>query len=306
MNLESLLIGESSTIKRLRKEIPKLGRSQKHLLIKGEPGTGKASLAKLIHQASNSRGSLVVLSPQAVSEQEINQSFDQSTKGASRVLIQNIEEFSYLAQSAIQSSIEKLPKKPFVQVIVTTKGNLGELQREGKIMPELYQLLKDFETIVMPPLRQRVEDISLLIEHFTKVACQSLGVKLKLIDINTLDFLVRREWKENIQELKSVVEQAVFMSEGKEIELPEYLYDEQTLVGEMMASIRARRAFRFDKSLANLEKTLIERTLDSVGFNQVRAAEILNLSEANFRYRLKKFKIQQKTERLKPSTGSKS
>ncbi|MBI4548568.1 MAG: sigma-54-dependent Fis family transcriptional regulator [Ignavibacteriae bacterium] len=297
MDIETSLIGESSIIRRLKKEIPKLAKLQKHLLIKGEPGTGKALVAKLIRQASNSQGSFVSLHPLGTSEQEIKEAFAKLGKNSDRILIQHIEEFSFLGQSAIHASIERLPKKPFMQAIVTSKKNLGELQKDGKLIHELYELLKSFESIAIPPLSQRTDDIPLLVEHFTKVACQSIGVKLKAININVLDFLVRREWKENIRELKSVIEQAVFMSEGKEVELPEYLYDEHSLLEEMMGSIKAKRIFRFDKSLSNLEKTLIERTLEAVGHNQSRAAEILNLSEANLRYRLKKFKIYKPTRK---------
>ena len=295
MNIESL-IGESGFIKRMRREIPKLAKLQSHILLKGERGTGKAILAKLIHNMSLSKGSILTITPLAMTEIEIKGLSERLDKEVTRILIQDIEEFSFLSQATISTAIQKLPKKPFVQVIVTTKSSLGELRKQGKILDELVEILQNFETISVPSLNQHMEDIPLLIEHFVKNACEGIGVKLKTIDVNILDFLVRREWQDNIRELKSVVEQAVFMSENKEIELPEYLYDEYALLEGMVKCIKARKAFKFDKSLLNLEKTLLERTLDVAGYNQSKAAEILRLSEANLRYRLKKFKIYKPTK----------
>ncbi len=106
-----------------------------------------------------------------------------------------------------------------------------------------------------------------------------------------MDFLVRREWKENVRELKSVVERAVFSSSSDYLELPESLIDEYAQLEGIISNIKAKQAFSFDKSLYNLEKRLIERVLDSVGNNQSKTASILKLSEANLRYRLKKFHI---------------
>ena len=106
-----------------------------------------------------------------------------------------------------------------------------------------------------------------------------------------MDFLSRRSWTDNIRELKSVIEQAVFTSHDGPVELPTYLVDEYSQLDGMIAKIKEKKSFLFDESLSNLEKTLIERALEIAGFNQTKAAELLNLSEANLRYRLRKFHI---------------
>ena len=131
----------------------------------------------------------------------------------------------------------------------------------------------------------------MLVEHFIKAACESMNMELKAIDVNSLDFLVRREWTGNVAELRSVVESTVLTSHDGTLALPESLVNEQLQLESMVKNIRQKRAFPFDSSLSNLEKTLIEKALDVVDYNQTRAAEILNLSEANLRYRLRKFHI---------------
>jgi DNA-binding NtrC family response regulator len=98
-------------------------------------------------------------------------------------------------------------------------------------------------------------------------------------------------WKQNILELKNVVEKSVLTSEGEDIELPENLVNEYVQLEGMISNITEKKAFSFDKSLSNLEKVLIEKTLATVGYNQEKAAKILNISSPNFRYRLRKFKI---------------
>ncbi len=114
---------------------------------------------------------------------------------------------------------------------------------------------------------------------------------MKVIDINAMDFLVRRTWNENVRELKTVIEASVLATQEDIIELPQSLIDEPTQLKNMMDRIVGKRAFPFDESLSNLEKTLIERAMAVVNYNQVKAAAILNISEANLRYRLRKFHI---------------
>ena len=291
MKIEEILIGQSSVLKRLRNEIPGLAKLQRHILVKGDPGTGKATVSKLIHAASKSPRPLLTLNPSSDTELEVKETFTKVKAVASSILVQDIGEFSFILQAQISNMIRHLPKKPFTRVFVTAKKGINELQKQGKLIDDLAEILKQFETLTIPSLGQRTEDIPLLVEFFIKNACETIDVKPKAIDINVLDFLVRKEWKENVGELKSVIEKAVFTSQGETIDLPETLVNEYLQLEGMVTNIKEKKQFSFDKSLYNLEKTLIEKTLEAVSDNQTRAAEILNISEANLRYRLKKFHI---------------
>ena len=287
MNLESSLIGKSSLIKKLRKEIPRLAKFN-HILLIGEKGAGKSLIARLIHEASKSKRS--ILNSLTPSEENIKETFEKSNTDTT-IFIQEIEGFSFLNQGIIAHVIDSLSKKLSPKIIITAKKNIQQLKKEGTLLDSLYDTLNTFDEAEIPPLSERTEDIPLLVEHFMNNACERIGTELKVIDINALDFLVRREWKENILELKSVIEKSVLTSENETIELPKYLVDEYVQLSGIMSNIEKKKAFSFDKSLSNLEKTLIEKTLEAVSHNQTKAAEILNITDANLRYRLRKFKI---------------
>ena len=290
MNLELKFIGKSGSIKKIREDFPQLSRLSR-ILITGEPGTGKSLAARLIHESSKSHTKLLTLHPSSSHEENITEAFKSLTANTT-LLIQGIEEFPFVSQGNIAQHLNTLHKKHASQIIVTSKKNIQELKKEGGLLKDIYEILRTFHTITIPPLNKRTEDIPLLVEHFIKNACESVGTKLKVIDINALDFLIRREWKGNVLELKSVIEKTVLTSDKKTIELPDYLIDEYAQFEGIISNIKEKKSFPFDKSLSNLEKTLIEKTLEAVGYHQAKAAELLNITPENLRYRLRKFKIQ--------------
>jgi DNA-binding NtrC family response regulator len=177
------------------------------------------------------------------------------------------------------------------RVIVTIAGEFEEAVDSKRLHPDLAAITGKYHRLCVPPLSKRVADIPLLADAFVKGAAAAANRPPKAIKPATEDFLKRRTWKGNVRELKAVVERATMESEGDELDLPTELIDETAQLRGIISNIADRRRFSFDKSLSNLEKTLIERTLREVSANQSHAAEILNLSEANLRYRMKKFKI---------------
>lgn len=291
MNLESELIGTSKAVHRLREVIQRLAQKNSHIIITGDRGVGKTTVARLIHEASGAKGSMVTLNPSTTSDLGTKEILSNLTPSVSTLLIQGIGEFSFVHQAAMHKALLRLQAKPSTRVIITTQTRISDLGRERKLFEDLHEILKSFEVITIPRLSDRTEDIPLLVEHFIKNACDAIGARLKVIDTNTLDILMRKDWKQNITELKSLIEKAAFASNSEIVELSEHLVDEATQVKSIVERISEKKAFSFDKSLSNLEKTFIERALDAAGGNQSRAAEFLNLSEANFRHRLRKYNI---------------
>ena len=289
--MDPSFIGKSNAVKKLQKEFLRLTKLQKNILIHGDKGAGKTTAASLLHAWSKRDGKIVVLSSAASTEEEVKAFFDRDAKNIATIVFEDIQDFSFLYQAKFARFLQNLPGKPFVQIIVTASKSLDQLRNDRKLLDDLYAKVKHFEEIEIPSLRERREDIPMLVEHFIKAACESMNMELKAIDVNSLDFLVRREWAGNVGELKSIVESTVLTSHDGTLALPESLINEQLQLESMVKNIRQKRVFSFDSSLSNLEKTLIEKTLDAVDYNQTRAAEILNLSEANLRYRLRKFHI---------------
>jgi DNA-binding NtrC family response regulator len=291
MNLESELIGTSKAIQTLREAVLRVSKKSSHVTITGDRGVGKTDVARLIHEASGARGSMVTLNPSTMTDSEIKEILGNLTPSVSTLLIQGVGEFSFVHQAAMRKALLRLQAKPSTRVIITTQGKISDLARERKLFEDLHEILKSFDVIAVPRLSDRTEDIPLLVEHFIKNACDAIGARLKVIDTNTLDILMRKDWKENITELKSLIEKAVFASNSEIVQLSERLVDEATQVRSIIERISDKKTFSFDKSFSNLEKTFIERALEVAGGNQTRAAALLNLSEANFRHRLRKYNI---------------
>jgi len=291
MNTDQYLIGESEFVKRLNKEIPKLARQRRSILIVGAAGAGRGFLAQAIHRASGATSVVLSFNPISSTESEISELFTTRPGENTRLLFHDIDDFSFLHQTRIARFIAQLPAQHAIQIIATAKSEAADLLRADRIVQELGEVLKGFTSVPIPSLHERPEDIPLLAEHFIRNACEAIGSKPKVIDVNELDFLIRREWQGNVRELKSVIEAAVISSPDNIVRLPDRIRDEMTQLQGIIQNISQRKSFSFDNLLANLEKSLIERALLVAGNSQTRAAEILQIGEPNLRYRLKKYRI---------------
>jgi DNA-binding NtrC family response regulator len=171
------------------------------------------------------------------------------------------------------------------------KSEPSALVEKRKLLEELKNRIAEFERVDVPPLRQHPEDIPLLVKHFSAEICKQLGIPNLVVDINAIDILVKQPWKENIRELKAVVDKCVLFSNEGRFMLPPELVDEKTEVVKMINNIVAGQEFVLDKSLDMIEKGIIERALDRFGFNQTKAAQFLGMTEQTFRYKLKRLGI---------------
>jgi DNA-binding NtrC family response regulator len=289
--LESLFIGQSSTAKQLRTTIGKISQTSKHVFLVGERGVGKYLLAQAMHQSDPSKELIKVITPFTVDETEINSLAEKGSSVGLTLVIREIEEFSSLHQVLFYKLCQNLLKQKSIRFVVTSNGTLNEWKRNRKIKAELINLLENFEPIAVSPLSNRREDIPLLIEHFIVQACNALNISLKILDINTIDVLSRHIWRENVKELKSVIEHAILNSKSDVVDLPASLLDEHSELDGILMKINDGKPFAFDQALGNLEKILIERILERVGGNQTKSAEIIGISGPNFRYRLRKHRI---------------
>ncbi|MEK6570325.1 MAG: sigma 54-interacting transcriptional regulator, partial [Bacteroidota bacterium] len=216
------------------------------------------------------------------------------------VLIEEIEEASFRNQMKILEFMNERTARRIggtksepidIRLIVTVKEDLRVLLDKRKILPDLYTKISDFEKIEIPPLRDRPEDIPYLVKHFAAEICEQIGIAPLVIDINAIDVLVRQVWRENIRELKAVVDKSVLFSSGGRFMLPPELVDEKTEVVKMINNIMTGQDFILDKSLDAIEKGIIERALQKFGFNQSKAAGFLGMTEQTLRYKLKRLNI---------------
>lgn len=319
--MEETIVGRSKSIEQLKKQIAKLARSSRDVLVVGEPGVGKGIVAKRIHseQFGDTNGQHPFLSVNAsvIDDRELEAvlfGFEKGVPGMppttkrglfelaefGSVLIEEIEDASFRNQMKILDFIRDRittrmggneGRSVNTRVILTVKHPPEELLSAHKIYEDLAAKLNDFESITVLPLRERPEDIPVLVKHFVNEISKDLGIKDVAIDINAIDILVRHSWKENIRELKAVIDKSILFSEGGKFVLPTELTDEKTEVVKMINNVISGQEFVLDNSLDVIEKGIIERALDRFGFNQSRAASFLGMTEQTLRYKLKRLAI---------------
>ncbi len=319
------IVGKSKATEHLTRLIQKLAKIRRDVVIVGEAGIGKGAVAKNIYHLS--KAELKNGSPEEPPFMSVNLSvvddreleamlfgFDRGVEGlpytskrglfeqanGGTVLIEEIEEASFRNQMKILNFINERKTRRIggeaketvdIRLIITMKEEPSQLVEKRKLLEDLYAKILEFEKIEIPSLRQRPEDIPLLVKHFTSEICRELGLGELVIDINAIDVLVRQPWKENIRELKAVVDKSVLFSNEGRFSLPPELVDEKTEVVKMINNIMAGQEFVLDKSLDVIEKGIIERSLDRFGFNQSKAAQFLGMTEQTFRYKLKRLGI---------------
>jgi len=314
------IVGKSPGVENLRRQIGNLATMNTDVVIIGEAGVGKGAVAKNIYHLSKAiRGErpFVSLNLSVLDDRELEAilfGFDRGVEGlpytskrgvfeqanGGTVLIEEIEEASFRNQMKILNFVNErrtrrigsdINENVDIRMLMTVKADPQELLEKRKLLEDLYAKLLECERIDISPLRTRPEDIPLLVRHFADEISKELSLGDLVIDINAIDVLVRQPWRENIRELKAVVDKCVLFSTEGRFVLPPELVDEKTEVVKMINNIVAGQEFVLDRSLDVIEKGIIERSLERFGFNQSKAAQFLGMTEQTFRYKLKRLGI---------------
>ncbi len=318
--MEYPIVGKSKAVDQLIKQISDLANTRRDVLIVGEAGVGKGAIAKNIYfggSRGSGQGPFMSINLSVLDDRELEAilfGYDRGVEGlpytskrglfeqanGGTVLIEELEEASFRNQMKILNFINERSTRRIgtdsaesvdIRLLITMKADPAELVEKRKLLPELHTKVTEFDRVEIPPLRQRPEDVPLLVRHFTSEICRELGIGDLVMDINAVDVLVRQPWRENIRELKAVVDKCVLFSHEGRFMLPPELVDEKTEVVKMINNIMAGQEFILDRSLDVIEKGIIERALDKFGFNQSKAAQFLGMTEQTFRYKLKRLGI---------------
>ncbi|MDP2972295.1 MAG: sigma-54 dependent transcriptional regulator [Deltaproteobacteria bacterium] len=304
------IIAQSGNMREVLKLITRVAGTDATVLIAGESGTGKELAAEAIHHHSRRReGALVKLNCAAIPEGLLESELFGHERGAftgavgkkigkfeladqGTIFLDEIGDMGPLSQAKVlrvlqEKTIERVGGIHTVhvdaRVIAATNKNLSHEVREKRFREDLYFRLNTFP-IVLPPLRERKEDIPLLTEQFLKKSGKRAGVEVRGISHEALDYLRRYDWPGNVRELENCIERAVIMAgEGliTPVHLPPYL----------LSSSVPRDLFPLDETLAKIEKEIILEALQKSGGVQSRAAKILGISERSLWHRVKKHRI---------------
>jgi DNA-binding NtrC family response regulator len=296
--------------------VARVAPSQTTVLIRGESGTGKELVANAIHYASPRSGRpWVKVSCAAIPETLLESELFGHEKGAFTGAIQKrlgrfeeadggslfLDEIGDLSPSTQVKLLRILQDKEFqrlgsnqsfktdVRVITATHRNLEEAIQKGLFREDLYYRLNVI-SITLPPLRERREDISLLIDHFLKKYSEKNQKSISNISKEANALLLRYPYPGNVRELENLIERAVVLCRGEVIttqDLPFHLKEEKS---EKLWE-PSKKEKSLPESLEQIEKDSILNALHQHQGVQTKAAESLGISERVLRYKMKKYRI---------------
>lgn len=310
------IIGTSPPMQKVFTLIQKISATSGNVLITGESGTGKELVARAIHNLGlRKERPFVTVNcsalPETLLESELFGHMKGSFTGAisnkeglfevahgGTILLDEISETSLGLQVKLLRAIEDHTFKRVggtsdikvdVRVIAATNIDIGEAIRDGRFREDLFYRLNVLP-IHLPPLRERKEDIPLLVGYFLKKYSKKDSKK---ISPETLEILINSPWKGNVRELENTIERVVALTDRDTI-LPEDLPDEigrLILIGGIIPSEVSDEGVDLDSVVEGIEKDLLLKALDKAKGVKTEAARLLKISFRSLRHRLKKYGI---------------
>ena len=313
-----LLVGECESMRAVARLIEEVANSDVTVLIEGESGTGKEIVARSIHAQSARRNRpFISVNCAALAEQLLEAELFGHVKGAFTGAIANkpgrfqladdgtlfLDEIGDLSPKGQGDLLRVLEDGAFrmvggselirvnVRVIAATNKKLQEAVAAGRFREDLFYRLQ-IVPIVMPPLRERAEDIPLLIERFFEQLMAKHKRRPKRMSAEALQLCQRFPWPGNVRQLRNMIEHLVITCREVEVgvnQLPDSLreYDRHTTTFTV----------RPGTSLAEVEKLLIRQTLTHVTSNRQEAAQALGISRRALQYKLKQYGLLEGEER---------
>jgi len=175
-----------------------------------------------------------------------------------------------------------------VRIMAATNKNLSELVQQGKFREDLYYRLHIIP-IYLPPLRERKEDISLLVNHFLKKLTNELNKPAKQIADTAMEKLISYHWPGNIRELENVLERAVVLSDREFIDVHDLPLLNTANTDKLPSDVFDRFRMNLNDTLAAVEKQLIERAMNETSGNKSQAAKLLGIQTSLLYYKLEKY-----------------
>jgi two-component system NtrC family response regulator len=290
--------------------------SRATVLIKGESGTGKELLARLIHNLSPRSAKLISVVncsalPESLLESELFGHEKGAFTGATARRIGRFEEadggtlfldeIGDISPSVQVKLLRFLQEREFqrvggnqtihsdVRIISATNRDLESKVKEGTFREDLFYRL-NVVVMDMPPLRERKDDVPVLIDHFLKHFAAENGKNVTGITSEARDLLLKYDYPGNVRELENIIERAVVISRNSVISVYDLPFDEDRIYPEY-AGKKGEGLLR--GSIEEMERKLILEAMEKSGDHQTKAAEILGISERMLRYKLKKYGLKE-------------
>lgn len=306
-NFENI-IGRSDALIEIFKLIEKIAATPSSVLIQGESGTGKELIAKAIHYNSpRADQPFIAINCAALPENLLESELYGYVKGAFTGAHNNktglfkaadggtlfLDEVSEMPMTLQVKLLRALQEREFIplgstkavtfdaRIIAATNRNLEEEIAEGRFREDLYYRLSVFN-LTLPPLRERREDIPLLVRYFVEKVSRSLNVAPKTVSDEAMQALINHDWRGNVRELQNAIERAVTLSDDR-IELghlPQKVRETPTAIRDLSGQTI---------TLEELERRYIFETMDRVADDKARAAELLGIDLSTLYRKLKRY-----------------
>ncbi len=310
------IIGQSRKMVELSQLVRKVATSDASVLLQGESGTGKELIARAIHTLSNRKDkSYITINSAAIPRELLENELFGSEKGAftgaharkmGKFEIANggtifLDEIGDMDISLQAKLLRVLQEKQFerlggnktvdvdVRVIAATNMDLQELIRQSKFREDLYYRLSVFP-LVIPPLRERIDDIALLADYFIDKYCREMKKGQKSLTREASALLEKYHWPGNVRELENTIERAVILAEGKKIS-PDQLAIRLRRTSEIQLRDGAGLKEIGAHAQMDAERGTILRVLREVRGNKRKAASILKIDYTTLFDKMKKYDI---------------
>jgi len=313
--IDSEIISASPKMETVKKMILKVARSNSTVLIRGESGTGKELIARAVHNQSPRADEMF----QAVNCAAINENLLESElfgheKGSftgahadkkglfeiadrGTLFLDEIAELDVGIQAKLLRALQERKIRRVggthemsvdVRVIAATNRDLRAMVSDGRFRDDLYYRINVL-SIDVPPLRERREDISVLIDYFLKKHTKNTSRLITGLTPETKKLMVDYSWPGNVRQLESAIERAILLAEGDKITLEDLPTEVRQDVGP--ASEGAFKLPAEGINFEDVERNLITQAMEQTDYNITKAAKLLGLTFRTLQYRLEKFGI---------------
>jgi len=309
------LVGQHPKMQTLYQLIAQAARTTSTVLITGETGTGKELIARAIHrQAPRKDKPFIPVNPAAISETLMESELFGHEKGAftgahqrklgkfelangGTLFLDEIASLKLELQAKLlrvlqEREIERVggtrSVRVDVRIIAATNVDLRKAVRDQTFRDDLYYRLS-VVPIAVPPLRERREDIPLLVDHFIRRYNHEFKKQIEGVAPDALAALREYPWPGNVREMQNIIERSVALVEGPRIELKDLPLD--LLVPDPRARAREAEALPLRHACEQFERQLVQRALERARWNQSEAARLLGLHRNTLKVKLRKWKV---------------
>lgn len=308
------ILGKTSAINQVVDLMSKVAKADNtSVLITGESGTGKELVARGIHYLSERKKSyFYAVNCSAIPETLFESEFFGHKKGSftganedkagwfeiahgGTLFLDEVVEMQPAMQSKLLRVLEERKIRRIgssvdipvdVRIIAATNQNIHKLIETGKFRPDLYYRLNSFE-INIPPLRDRKDDIPLLLDYYVKLLSQRLGKRINSVDTAINRVMMSYNFPGNVRELKNMVERAIILCDGNKLTLKNFTGLAPSVETPSTTSTIGEEIFDLDL----IEKIVIMKALEKTGYKKAEAAQLLNITRQSLDRRLEKYEI---------------